>query len=144
MIRNFWIKYVLLMREPSYPIRANYWWDCVRADNIPHAQKKKEKKRKTSKFIINKQPQSLYHTQSLDSSVGRQGCCVSLGEAKGKQGEVRAAYEAGYGYQPFSYLAVRACFFFSYFGDGGSFKEYVNGTLTVGTKGVESSRGIWH
>lgn len=43
----------------------------------------------TSKFIINKQPQSLYHTQSLDPSVERQGCCVSLGEAEEKKGEVR-------------------------------------------------------
>lgn len=44
----------------------------------------------TSKFIINKQPQSLYHTESLDPSVERRGCCVSLGEAKEKKGEVRA------------------------------------------------------
>ena len=60
----------------------------------------------TSKFIINKQPQSLYHTESLDPSVERQGCCVSLGEAEEKKGEVQAVYVAGYGYQLFSYLAV--------------------------------------
>lgn len=37
----------------------------------------------TSKFIINKQPQSLHHMESLDPSAERRGCCVSLGEAKG-------------------------------------------------------------
>lgn len=35
----------------------------------------------TFKFIINKQPQSLYHTESLDPSAAEdaaEGCCVSL------------------------------------------------------------------
>lgn len=86
MIRNFWIKYVLLMRNPATPSGQTIG-GIVCALITFHTQ--------TSKFIINKQPQSLYHTESLDPSVERQGCCVSLGEAKEKKGEVRAVYVAG-------------------------------------------------
>lgn len=86
----------------------------------------------TSKFIINKQPQSLYHTESLDPSVERQGCCVSLGEAKEKKGEV---LWQGRGINCFHILLFGA-----FLGGGeDNFKGYVNGALNVGTKGLKVS-----
>lgn len=60
MIRNFWIKYVLLMRNPATPSGQTIG-GIVRTLITFRTQ--------TSKFIINKQPPSLYHTESLDPSA---------------------------------------------------------------------------
>lgn len=60
MIRNFWIKYVLLMRNPATPSGQTIGGIVCALITF---------RTQTSKFIINKQPRSLYHTESLDPSV---------------------------------------------------------------------------
>lgn len=124
MIRNFWIKYVLLMRNPATPSGQTIGGIVCALITF---------RTQTSQFIINKQPRSLYHTESLDPSVAETLRLIRGGWCSQDRG--------GVGVSTLLIFSCLGAFQGKGGGGGGDFKVYGNGGANVQTKAVESFWG---